>query len=307
MSGLKLSPYEIEVITKNGKILPYEVNACKINYMGKPADMVIFRDIQDRKKAQEDLRIAHEKLKMMNEKLEEKVKKRTIKIQNLLKQKNEFITQLGHDLKNPLNPIVNLLPVVEKHEMNSKSKDMLRVIIRNVDYIKNLVVKTLELARLNASDVGFCYEDVNLSEKVNVVVENNKHMFKENNIVVENNINKNIYVNVDKLRVEELFDNIINNAVKYSPDGGNIIIDAKDNKNLVIVSVKDSGIGMTNEQLEHIFDEFYKADSSRHDFDDTGLGLSICRRIVEKHGGHIWANSPGKGQGSTLFFTIPKS
>ncbi|GAH44071.1 unnamed protein product, partial [marine sediment metagenome] len=66
-----------------------------------------------------------------------------------------------------------------------------------------------------------------------------------------------------------------------------------------------SGIGITREQIDRVFDEFYKADESRHDFDSSGLGLSICKRIVEKHGGRIWAESSGKGKGSTFYFTIP--
>jgi signal transduction histidine kinase len=64
---------------------------------------------------------------------------------------------------------------------------------------------------------------------------------------------------------------------------------------------------MTNEQLSHVFDEFYKADESRHDFDSSGLGMSICKRIVEKHRGCIWAESPGPGKGSTFYFTIPRN
>ena len=67
----------------------------------------------------------------------------------------------------------------------------------------------------------------------------------------------------------------------------------------------DNGIGMTKEQIERIFDEFYKADSARHDIQNTGLGMSICKRIVEKHGGRIWVESPGPGKGTTVFFTLP--
>jgi len=111
----------------------------------------------------------------------------------------------------------------------------------------------------------------------------------------------------DKLRLEELFDNLIGNSIKYSPNGGNITIDAEDDGKFVVVFVKDEGTGMTSEQLEHVFEEFYKADESRHDFNSSGLGLSICKRIVEKHGGKIWAESEGKGKGTTMFFTIPTS
>ena len=112
-------------------------------------------------------------------------------------------------------------------------------------------------------------------------------------------------VKTDKLRLEELFDNLIGNSVKYSPNGSDITIDARDDGKFVLVSVKDEGVGMNSEQLDHIFEEFYKADESRHDFGSSGLGLSICKRIVEKHGGKIWAESKGKGKGTTMFFTIP--
>jgi signal transduction histidine kinase len=253
------------------------------------------------------LKVAHKKLSSLNKDLERKVKDRTAKVEKLLKQKDEFIGQLGHDLKNPLNPLVNLLPIVEKHEKDPESKELLHVINRNVDYMKNLVVKTIKLARLNASGTEFSFEDINLLEKINVVVEKNKPMLDEDHMMVESKINEDIIVKADELRLEELFDNLVNNAVKYSPNGGNITIDAKEDKDFVIVSVKDLGIGMTEGQLDHIFDEFYKADESRHDFHSSGLGLTICKRIVEKHGGRIWAESSGEGHGSTVFFTIPKS
>jgi signal transduction histidine kinase len=102
-----------------------------------------------------------------------------------------------------------------------------------------------------------------------------------------------------------LFNNLITNAVKFTPkDGGVITIDAKKDRDFVTISVKDSGIGITEEQLGRIFDEFYRADKSMNVMDSTGLGLSICKRIVEKHGGRIWAESPGKGKGTTFYFTL---
>ncbi|MDY6964441.1 MAG: PAS domain S-box protein [Halobacteriota archaeon] len=106
---------------------------------------------------------------------------------------------------------------------------------------------------------------------------------------------------------KEIIDNLISNAVKYSYEGGGTItINSKNCDDFVIVSVKDTGVGMAGEELSQIFDEFYKADASRHDLDSSGLGLSICKRIVEKQGGKIWAESSGEGKGSTFYFTIPK-
>ena len=93
----------------------------------------------------------------------------------------------------------------------------------------------------------------------------------------------------DKLRIKELLHNIIDNSVKYTKDTGIITFDMTNDDDFVIFSIKDNGIGMTKEQIKKMFDEFYKADTSRHDFDSSGLGMSICKRIVEKHGGKICA------------------
>ncbi len=243
----------------------------------------------------------------MNTNLEQKVIERTNKIDALLKQKDDFINQLGHDLKNPLNPLVNLLPILEKNEQNQKNKEIIGVLNRNVNYMKNLVTKTIELARLNSPKTKFYFEDINLVTELNTVIDNNKMILNQNHIEIKNNSPDNIMVSVDKLRFDELINNLLNNAVKYTDGSGTIQIDAKPDQSFVMVSIKDTGIGMTDQQLQNIFNEFYKADASRHDFDSSGLGLSICKRIVEKHNGKIWAESEGLGKGSIFYFTVPTS
>jgi signal transduction histidine kinase len=113
---------------------------------------------------------------------------------------------------------------------------------------------------------------------------------------------------VDKTRFEELFENIITNAIKYTKNiKGIITIDAKEEKDSIVISVNDNGIGLTESQMNHIFDEFYKVDQARHDLSSHGLGLSICKRIIEKHGGRIWVESQGLGKGSTFYFTLRNS
>ena len=103
----------------------------------------------------------------------------------------------------------------------------------------------------------------------------------------------------------ELFDNLLGNSVKFTPNGGTITIDAKKNNNDITISLKDTGIGMDRKEIIHIFDEFYKVDESRHDMSSVGLGLAICKRIVEKHNGKIWAASQGKGKGTTMYISLP--
>jgi len=263
-------------------------------------------DITDRKFAENKLNEAHKKLQKMNKDLENKVKERTEYIEQLLIQKDEFINQLGHDLKNPLGPLLNLIPILDGQEKNLEKKNLFSIINRNVEYMRNLVVKTIELARLNSPNTQFLFEDIDLLDEIKKIIQQSHLIFKNNNIKVVNNISKNLIVNADKLRIEELINNILDNSVKYTKNSGTITFNCSNDENFVILSIQDTGIGMTEEQISKIFDEFYKADPSRHDFESSGLGMSICKRIVKKHGGKIWIESEGLRKGITVKFSLKK-
>jgi signal transduction histidine kinase len=255
-----------------------------------------------------ELKDAQKELHILNKGLETKVKERTAEVEELLRQKDEFIGQLGHDLKNPLTPLVGLLPILEERETDPNVKEHFRVVLRNVDYMRDIVFKTLQLARLRSPNTQFDIQDVDLQAEFDNMIANQQLFLQENHMDVENKIEKDLIVQADKLRLDELISNLFTNSVKYTPEGGGkITVDAKKNGGLIIVSIEDMGIGMTKEQLGHIFDEFYKADKSRHDMDSSGLGLAICKRIVEKHGGKIWAESSGRNEGSTFYFTLKLS
>lgn len=288
---------------KNGSKHWWSVDAVKLSenrFLGFSVD------ITERKQAEENLKQMHRVVQELNKSLEKKVVQRTERIKQLLNQKDEFINQLGHDLKNPLGPFMQLLPILENHISDEKDKRMIKVLSRNAKYMRNLVKKTIDLAQLNSSKTMFTFEDVSLSDIVDEVVEGNASFFDEYDVVVENNVSTDSLVHVDPLHLQEVFTNLFNNAVKYSEDKKWIAVDAVEKDDHVLVSVKDTGIGISEEQLPYLFDEYYKADSSRHDFDSSGLGLPICKRIIEKHGGSIWAESPGIGKGSMFYFTLPK-
>ena len=155
---------------------------------------------------------------------------------------------------------------------------------------------------------GFTYKNLvtniyrKLNEKYDVV-------FKSCNIKIENYIDENILVKTEKPRLLEVFDHITSNAVNSMANGGTLIFNAEKVEektgSFINISIRDTGVGLTKEQTDHLFDEFYKVDESRHKLDSTGLGLSICKRIIEKHGGRIWAESQGPSKGVTIHFTIP--
>jgi PAS domain S-box-containing protein len=294
---------ETKMLTKNNELLDVDISLSVLkNHEGKIVGSIgVIKDISERKQAEKELKI-------LNEELEKKVDERTADITELLKQKDEFISWLGHDLKTPLSILKNILPIIKENSEKSDVKEDCDVAIRNVNYIENLVVGTLKIAELNSPKVQFKMENIILSDIVENTIEDNQFICEEKNIKIENMVDDKIIVEADKLKLGELFNNLISNAVKYISNGGsNIIIDAYKDKDFVTITVKDEGIGMTKNQLEHIFDEFYKTDDSRHSLESSGLGLSICKRIVEKHGGRIWAESPGVGKGTTFNFTLKVS
>jgi len=254
-----------------------------------------------------ELDINRTKLSELNETLEEQVKERTAEVNALLKHKDEFINELGHDLKNPLGPLISLLPILKNHATTENDKEIIDTLIRNVNYIRNLVVKTIALAQLNSPNLKLKAEEIKLDELIDEVFQDNTLFINEKNINIEKDIPTDLKITADRLWMHELFINLLNNAIKFSPTKGTIGITASTDPSGVTISLHDNGRGMTKNQLDRIFDEFYKADGSRHDFDSSGLGLSIVKRIVEKHGGRIWAESKGHGKGSTFKFTIPFS
>ena len=191
-------------------------------------------------------------------------------------------------------------------EKDAKQKDMLEILHRNVNYLKKLVDETIELAEVNLSS-GSNPEDVDLSELVRDVLKGKKKILMEKNLKLINNLRKGLVVKANKALLKRLIENLLDNSCKYTPSGGNISISAEEDEKTITVVIKDSGIGMTREEIEHVFDEFYKADLSRHDLASLGIGLAICKRIMEQLGGKIRAESPGPGKGSTFYLTLPRS
>jgi PAS domain S-box-containing protein len=293
---------------KNGSMFPVSiVGSTFIDEGSNEKHMIlIIDDITKTKTTERELKVSQLILLSLIQNLEKKVKERTEKIEQLLKQKDEFINQLGHDLKNPLGPLINLLPILLKHETDPHKKEMLTVVQRNTDYMKNLITKTIEFAQLNSGDIRLQLEQIDLHQVCVESIARNDQLIRENNIKIENLLSPNLIVKADKLRIEELFDNIISNAIKYSSDGGTITIHGSSDQTSITISIKDKGIGMDEQQLTHVFDEFYKADPARHDFKSSGLGTSICKRIVEKHNGSLKIESEGLGKGSTVTFTLQK-
>jgi signal transduction histidine kinase len=259
------------------------------------------------KELEEKLKDTEKQLNELNRSLEQKVIERTIQIRKLLQHKIRFIDNLSHDLATPITPLITLLPLLKEKIEDPKSKEIVDTCIRNVEYIKRVINTTRELADVSAADLMLKKE--NLSKIVDEIIKKYEVAFKSNSIQPINKISKDVEIKTEKGRFLQILDQISSNAVNSMPEGGKITFSSKkvkrDSGEFIQVSIADTGVGLTNDQVNRLFDEFYKTDDARHKLDSTGLGLAICRILIEKHGGKIWADSHGPGKGTSIHFTIP--
>jgi len=213
--------------------------------------------------------------------------------------------QLGHDLKTPLTPLLALLPLLRDRASDPESKRMAGICSKNASHIRELSDKVLRLAKLSSVTDTAQRENMALASSVDEYIRDSRPMAAEKDLSWENLIDPTVFVQAAPEQLRELFANLISNAIRFSAPNGSIRIFAERGEKHVTVAVQDKGVGIAPEHLESIFNEFFKTDESRHDLASSGLGLSICKRIVLNHQGRIWAESPGKDQGTTILFTLP--
>ena len=223
---------------------------------------------------------------------------------NQARMMENIVMRLGHDLKTPLTPLFVMLSLLKKRITDPDLLKMIDMCQKNATSINNLADKTRILATLSSSVTSNELEGVSLAFIVAQAITDCADMISKKQIECRTSVDPAVSVRVVPVQLNELFVNLISNAVHFSSEQGSITLSAEQQADGVTISVQDEGVGLAPEHLEHIFDEFFKADESRHDIDASGLGLSICKRVVQNHHGRIWAESPGLGRGTTIKFTI---
>ena len=221
--------------------------------------------------------------------------------------KEDFLSIAAHELKTPITALKGYAQLALKRigdlpEVGS-SRRFLETIDDQADRINGLVQKLLDVSRIHAGKLDLQWSRFDLYELVEVAAERAQMISPIRLTVVEPRAST--MVTADMPRIEQVLYNLIDNAIKYSPDGGTvrIAVDCVDDNARVVVH--DQGMGIPSAKLPYIFDRWYQAHYSSHgDYGGMGLGLYICKEIVERHGGTIWARSDERG-GSSIGFTIP--
>lgn len=248
----------------------------------------------------------HGELVKVNEALEQRVRERTREVERLLHEKNELLQHLGHDLKTPLTPLIALLPLLMETEPNPERREMLQLAAEGVRGIHALVSRVFELCNAAGSRQVLVCNRTGLRELVGTLLDAPATVRQFQGRVLDNQVPAGLFVRVDSGLMRQALGNVLDNALRFTPPGGRIEARASHAGGVVTLQVCDDGIGLAADQLNRIFDAFYKVDGSRHDRTVLGLGLTIARAIVECHGGKIWAESPGIQRGTSLCITLPE-
>ena len=264
------------------------------------------RYISELTEKNDELNRVKRQLSEINQHLDEIVEKRTKEIEELLKQKDEFITQIGHDLKTPLTPVIAILPILRKKEHDPKKIEYLEMAIRNAGHMHDLLTSILQMARLNKSYLPGIGTTLPIHEMIDELIVNFEYDILKKRLIVTNDIPGDLEIRMSPIDFDTIFGNLLDNAIKYSNAGGSITFQGERTEKGIILTIRDSGIGLLPEEEEHIFEKFYKADSSRHDGKSYGLGLSITQKIVERNGGIILVKSEGRDTGTVFTLIFPR-
>lgn len=226
----------------------------------------------------------------------------------LEKTRQEFIANVSHELRTPLTLIKGCVETLidgAKDDPEASDK-FLQTIKKHADRITFLIDDLLTISKLESGQIQMNLQRLNLSSLVNEVIQDLSEKASEKGIKITNQVESATEITADYERLKQVFYNLIDNAIKYGRNNGNVWIDAKmDDKKNTIVSVKDDGPGIPPEARERIFERFYRIDKARsREQGGTGLGLSIVKHIVQSHGGKVWVESRF-GSGATFLFTIP--
>lgn len=274
------------------------VSTALIRYDNEPKVMLTIDDITEQKEAEEELLLSREALTEA---------KRIAEHAN--HSKSAFLATMSHELRTPLNSILGFsqfLNCEKKGKLNEKQKRYVRNIMTSGNHLLHLINNILDITKLDSGEVELNMETVDLGEIISDAEQMVLPMILGKGITLELDCERGDFlVRGDRVKIKQILYNLLGNAVKFTPPDGSVSLVCRRAGEWVKVSVSDTGVGISKEDLEQIFDPFVQVqDYHAREHGGVGLGLSIVRSLVEMHGGNIRVDSePGKG--STFSFTIP--
>jgi signal transduction histidine kinase len=229
-----------------------------------------------------------------------------VELQQLDRLKTDFFADMSHEMRSPITAIQGGVDYLKRTMQRPDNLDYLNIIDKNLLRLTHLVSDLLDLTRIEAGKVSWNFEAVDIAELIREVIEILSLKADGEHVTLVYDGSESIVGEIDMERIEQVLVNLLENAIKFSPTGGRIDIQTRVQDGILVVSIEDHGIGIAPENIDRVFEKFHTLPSgggSGHT-KGTGLGLTICRKIVEAHGGRIWVESEA-GRGSVFHFNLP--
>ncbi len=227
------------------------------------------------------------------------------------RMKSEFISIASHQLRTPLSAIntyANMLASGFQGDLNENQQEYMNIILSSIARMNELITTLLDVSRMEAGKISATPQPLEVSEVLAKIMRELQQQAEEKNLQVTYEIpEQSVIVHSDPLLLNEVYSNLISNAIKYTPQSGEVKIRLEPTESSILFSVKDTGYGIPQQLHGHVFSKFFRADNvKQHDTTGTGLGLYMVKQIAGILNGDVWFES-AEDQGSTFYFSLPKS
>ena len=229
-------------------------------------------------------------------------------IERLERVRQEFLSNISHELRTPLTSILAFVETLEDGAIKDEENNQrfLKVIRKNAQRMHRLIDDILELSIIESGKITLELKRINLNAFIEEVFTNLSSKAKERRIKLKNEVSHDAFVFADAVRLEQMLTNLIDNAVKFNAEKGTVIVGFEEKNEKNIISISDTGEGISSEHLQRIFERFYRTDRARsREIGGTGLGLAIVKHLARIHGGEVSVAS-ALGKGSTFSIELPK-
>ena len=268
-------PYETKAITKHGIIKDVMVSHADVEFSDGTKYVVSARDITE--------------------------------IKNIDEMKNNIISNISHELRTPITIMRGFIEVAMDEKDPDKRNEYLSRAINAIDRQNRMVQDLIETAMGEIKNIKLVFESVDFKDVLETSLKDVEPKAELSDIDIKIELERNLYVKGDQQQLAYVLTKLMDNAIKFTESGGKLEILAKHKDGFVEVCVKDTGIGISKENIDKIFDKFFQVDATTtRKYSGSGVGLAISKNIIEKHGGYIWVESE-LGKGTTFFFIIPKA